>query len=70
MNISDLIAELQAELEVNGDLDVTVWADHGQHNEKACCVGVAYRDEDGETICEEDLEDSEDSDFEKVIEIS
>lgn len=74
MNISELIEELIELKEEHGDLDVTVWADHGQWNMKASAVGVQFRDENGDCVGEEDLDDEEEGfcreDYEKVIEVS
>jgi hypothetical protein len=74
MNISNLIEKLIAERLEHGDLEVTVWADHGQTNTLAHNVGVQYRDKDGEIIAHEDLEQYQDepdcNPYTAVMEIS
>ena len=74
MKIRELIRELQSALEKHGDLEVAVWADHGQTCQNAWAVGVQFRDNDGETVTEEDLDDPEEElcrdDFQKVLEIA
>lgn len=43
MKVKELIKKLQ---EVNQDLDVRVWADHGQADMKAGYVSVQYSEDD------------------------
>ena len=74
MNISELIDDLTELREAHGDLDVAIWADHGQQSELAggCCL--RWIDEDGETYADEDMnnpaEGYDKDDFNHVVEIS
>ena len=49
MNISELIKELEELKEEHGDLEVRVWADHGQLCMDAYSVGIQWVDDEGET---------------------
>ena len=69
MKTSELIEELQEQLEKHGDLEVRVWADHGQQCMIAYAVGPHWVDDMGETYAEEDLDDYEDE-LTKVLEIA
>ena len=72
MNISELIKDLEEVKEEHGDLDVRVWADHGQWCMKAFAVGPQWVDENGDTVCQEDIDDGEyeADDFIRVVEIA
>ena len=59
MKVSELIEELS---KLDPDLDVRVYADHGQTHYKAECVEIVYASEDEYAIefaedCEGELED-------------
>ena len=69
MKTSELIKELEQLMSIHGDIDVTIWTDHGQSNTNAYYIGIQYVDEDGETYADEDLNDFEPGAFTKVIEI-
>jgi len=68
MKTSELILTLNDLIDEHGDLQVTVYADHGQSNELAACVGMQYIDDDGEVYAEEDIEEFDN--LQKVIEIA
>ena len=70
MKVSELIEELLELKELNGDIEVHVWADHGQNCMEAFAVGTQYVDTDGETLAEEDLDKFNEDDYSKVIEIA
>ena len=74
MNISELIEELEEAKEEHGDLEVRVWADHGQACMPAYSVGPSWVDDEYETICDEDMGNPEEEfcrdDFTRVIEIA
>ena len=68
MNISELIAELEELKTIHGDLQIHVWADHGQSCTKAYSVGMQHIDEDFEVYADDDLDDV--TDFTQIIEIA
>jgi hypothetical protein len=70
MLISDLIEELKEIKKAHGDLEVYVYADHGQDCTEAYAVGTQWVDEDGETYAEEDLHEFEDDELTLILEIA
>ena len=74
MNISELIEDLQRVQQEHGDLEVRVWADHGQQCMSAWAVGTQWVDEDNETVADEDLNNPEEElckeDYTLVLEIA
>jgi len=74
MNISELIKELEELKEEHGDLEVRVWADHGQLCMDAYSVGIQWVDDEGETYAIEDIEDPleemDKDDYKAVVEIA
>ncbi len=68
MNISELIKELETIKEEHGELDVTIFSDHGQWNTPADCIGIQYIDDGHDVYAEEDIVDYDD--LIKVVEIS
>jgi hypothetical protein len=74
MNISELIKDLEEALKDHGDLDVHVWADHGQQCMKAYSVGPQWVDDEGDTVCDEDLNNPDEEmckdDYTFVLEIA
>jgi len=70
MNITEIIEALEEIREKHGDLEVHVWADHGQKCTEVWSVTETYVDSEGETIAEEDLHEFEPEDFGKVCELA
>ena len=72
MKASDVIKQLQELVEINGDLEVRIYADHGQCFMKSSCVWTEYCEKDeymADSLCVD--EDGEIPDYvEKVIVIS
>jgi hypothetical protein len=58
MKVSEVIEQLEEQKRIHGDLEVIVYADHGQTGTHVYSVCPCYCDEDGETQpIEEDEED-------------
>ena len=74
MNITELIEELVEAREEHGDLEVRIWADHGQQCMPADGVGPQWVDDEYECIADEDIGEGDDQyseeDYTRVIEIS
>lgn len=70
MKASQVIEELQNLIQKHGDLEVTVYADHGQMESGAYSVDLAYADEDRESINPEDVENYDHDEITKVFSIS
>jgi hypothetical protein len=68
MKLSELIKLASEYLKEHGDLDVCVYADHGQSTEFANFCGIQYLNEDNEAVHEDDIDDYDD--LTKVIEIA
>jgi len=69
MKISEVITALEEEKRIHGDVEVIVYADHGQMGARVYSVCPCYCDEDGETMSIEDEENIHDG-MELVIEIA
>jgi hypothetical protein len=74
VKVSELLVELEELKAAYGDLDVHVWADHGQQCTDSFSCGIQWVDKDGDVTCEEDLDDPEEElckeDYTQVIEIA
>lgn len=71
MFLTDLITKAQKALDENGDIDVTVYADHGQEETHADRADIEWLDEEGEVLHPDDYFDGdEDRRKTKVFSIS
>lgn len=78
MKASELIKVLQDILSKEGDMDILVWADHGQESMRAYSTTVVYELDSDEYLIEThtlgDLDDEDAAEFKKsgtkLIEIS
>lgn len=69
MKVSEMIQKLEQVKSEHGDLELYVFADHGQQLMKGCSIGYSYIDSLDEYLPEECAEDDldEDCEFYKVI---
>jgi len=70
MKVSEVISALEEQKRIHGDLEVIVYADHGQTGTRAYSVCPCYCDEDGETQPIEENEDDLYTGMKLVIEIA
>lgn len=70
MRVSELIVELQKFLNIQGDLDVKMYADHGQVHMNVDQVALAFTEDKSEYMSEAVNEEDVDGDtLDKVCEI-
>ena len=69
MKASELIRSLTAIMKHEGDLNITIWADHGQTSTPANGVGTMLADTDGEVYNTDDDPEDIPDDVQKIIEI-
>lgn len=68
MKTSEMIQELQKSLAEHGDLDVRVWADHGQQALTAYQISCTFVDNEGQEYDDEDAKEYEQSDvFQNIV---
>jgi hypothetical protein len=58
MKVSKLIESLQEVEKEHGDIQVTVFADHGQTECRAVHTSIEYLGEDGEAYCLQDINET------------
>ena len=69
MKVSELIVELQRFMDIQGDLDVKIYADHGQTHMNADQVALAFTEDKSEWMSEAIHPDDADEGYDKVCEI-
>lgn len=70
MIVSELITKLEKFLDIQGDLDVKLYVDHGQTHMNADQVALAFTEEKGAWMSESVHPDDVEEHHEKVCEIS
>lgn len=69
MKVSELIAELQRFMDTQGDLDVKIYADHGQVHMNAGEVNLSYTEDKEEWMSEPVNPDDAEEHHDRVCEI-
>ena len=69
MKVSELITELQKFMDIQGDLDVKIYADHGQVHMNVYQVALTFTEDKSEYMSEAINPDDADGSYDKVCEI-
>lgn len=67
MCTKQLLERIQKLQEEHGELNICIYADHGQQAEYVYSADIAYVDSDKEVIHEDDMEDYDEDELEKVV---
>ena len=59
MRLKELIEEAEEALKENGDIEVSVYADHGQSEQRCYGTSISYIDSGGDLCSSDELDGSE-----------